>query len=398
MGPAFLFHGPPAPARGCPIVCDMTSAKKRVLPLVAALAIVAVYAANFYAAMGPTLLQGANDFAALYTGARQAGSGRLYDTEPQYEEQKKQFGSYMPAVTFTRLPFYASLLKPLSRLDYPVAWRVFLTLNILCALWFFAKWLWPDHPRVFLLGASFLPAYAALANGQDVWLVAALFGLAMLLQQRGRDFAAGAVLSLCAIKPHLFVFVPLVVAMQKRWRLFAGAATGVALLLGISFLAEGSGWVAQYLHTLGDPRIHPRLEVMPTLRNLVATAGGPPWVYWALCVATAAAVACIAFRSARLATGMAAALAGGLAVSYHSYLPDLVLLLPAFALLRARQIRGLPLWLWVFLLSPLPWLLWVAGPPWSALYSLAIVIAVAGLLLPEPGAAQPDESQPGAAA
>ena len=82
---------------------------------------------------------------------------------------------------------------------------------------------------------------------------------------------------------------------------------------------------------------------MPTLRNLVATAGGPPWVYWALCALTAAAVAVIALRSARLETGMAAALAGGLAVSYHSYLPDLVLLLPAFALLRARQIRGLPL-------------------------------------------------------
>ena len=376
----------------------MTSQKKRVLPLLAALAIAAIYAANLSASMGPSLLQGANDFAALYTGARQAGSGRLYDTGPQYEEQKKQFGSYMPAVTFTRLPFYASLLKPLSRLDYPSAWRVFLSLNILCALWFFAKWLWPDHPRVFLLGASFLPVYAALANGQDTWLVAALFSLAMLLERRGHDFSAGAVLSLCAIKPHLFVFVPLVLAVQKRWRFFVGAAAGVALLLGISFLAEGSGWVAQYLHTLGDPRIHPRLEVMPTLRNLVATAGGPPWVYWALCALTAAAVAVIALRSARLETGMAAALAGGLAVSYHSYLPDLVLLLPAFALLRARQIRGLPLWLWVFLLSPLPWLLWVAGPPWSALYSLAIVIAVAGLLLPEPGAAQPDESQPGAAA
>ena len=367
----------------------MRSAKKRVLPLVAALAIAAVYAANFYAAMGPSLLQGTNDFAAFYTGARLAGSGRVYDTGPQYEEQKKQFGSYMPAVTFIRLPFYAVLLKPLAWLDYLAAWRVFLLLNILCALWFFGKWLWGDHPRVFLLGASFLPVYAALANGQHIWLVAALFALAMLLGRQGRDFSAGAVLSLCAIKPHLFVFVPLVLALQKRWRFFAGATAGVALWLAISFLAEGAGWVAQYMHTLADPRIHPRLDAMPTLRNLVATAGGPPWVYWALCVLTAAAVAVIALRSARLETGMAAAVAGGLAVSYHSYLPDLVLLLPAFALLRARQLRGLPLWLWVFLLSPLPWLFWVAGPLWCGLYSLAILGTVAGLLLPQSGAAEP---------
>jgi len=375
----------------------MTSERKRVLPLLAALAIAAVYATNFSSAMGPALWQGANDFAAFYTGARLAGTGKLYDVEPQYEEQKKQFGSYMRVVTFIRLPFYALLLKPLAWLDYLAAWRVFLVLNILCAVWFLRAWLWGDHPRVFLLGASFLPGYSALANGQDVWLVAALFALAMLLARRGRDFSAGAVLSLCAIKPHLFVFVPLVVGMQRRWRFFASAAAGVALLLAISFAAEGSGWVAQYLHTLGDPRIHPRLEVMPTLRNLVATAGGPPWVYWALWVLTAAAVAFIALRSTRLETGMAAALAGGLAVSYHAYLADTVLLLPAFALLRAGGLRGWPLRLWVFLVSPLAWPLWAAGPPWCALYSLAVVGAVAGLLLPQPGAAEPEEAPAGAA-
>jgi hypothetical protein len=65
------------------MACDMTSQKKRVLPLLAALAIAAIFAANFSASMGPTLLQGANDFAAFYTGARLAGSGRVYDTGPQ---------------------------------------------------------------------------------------------------------------------------------------------------------------------------------------------------------------------------------------------------------------------------------------------------------------------------
>jgi len=103
----------------------MTSERKRVLPLLAALAIAAVYATNFSSAMGPALWQGANDFAAFYTGARLAGTGKLYDVEPQYEEQKKQFGSYMRVVTFIRLPFYALLLKPLAWLDYLAAWRVF---------------------------------------------------------------------------------------------------------------------------------------------------------------------------------------------------------------------------------------------------------------------------------
>lgn len=371
-------------------------AKKRGLVLVAALAIAGIHVGGFVSVLGRAL-EGRNDFAAIYTGAQQAGTGRLYEVEPQYEEQKRQFGSYMPAVTFTRLPFYAVWLKPLAWLDYPAAWRIFLSLNISCAIWFFGKWLWGDS-LAFLLGASFLPVYAALANGQDVWFVAALFTLAMLLERRGRDFSAGAVLAFCAIKPHLFVLVPLVVAAQKRWRFFAGAATGGVLLLAISFMAEGSGWVGSYLHTLGEPRIHPALEAMPTLRNLVTVAGGPPWLYWVLCGLTAALVSFIAFRSPRLETGMAAALAGGLAVSYHSYLPDMVLLLPAFALLRSRQLRGLALWLWVSLLWPLPWLLWVAGPPWIALYSLAVLLAMGGLLLPQAGATEPDRAAGGAAA
>ncbi len=316
--------------------------QKRTLFLLLALASAGVLISGFIAAMGPVLRTGANDFAAFYAGATLAGSGRIYDVEPQYALQKQQFGAYMPAVTFIRLPFYAALLKPLAWLDYVSAWRVFLLLNLACAGWFFWKWLWQDAPAL-LLGASFLPVYAALVNGQDTWLVAALFALAMLLERRSQDFAAGVTLSLCAIKPHLFVLVPFVLAMQRRWKFFAGAAAGVTLWICAGFFTEGPGWVAKYLQTLGDPRIHPRLEVMPTIRNLVVTSGGPAWVYWLLFVLSAAAVAVIAYRSARLATGMAAALAAGLAMSYHTYLPDMVLLLPAFALLRLERLSGWPL-------------------------------------------------------
>lgn len=363
----------------------MTSSSKRLLAILSAFTIAALYGHGISTAMRHSLMSGANDFAALYNGAQQAASGRLYDFAPQYEAQQMQFGYFMPAVVFTRLPFYAVLLKPLTWLDYVSAWRLFLLLNILCTVWFFGKWLWNDALAL-LLGASFLPIYAALANGQDVWLAASLFALAMLLERRGRDFSAGAVLSLCAIKPHLFVLVPLVVAVQRRWRFFAGAAAGGTLLMVVSFLAEGTGWVVEYIHTLGDPRIHPNLGVMPTLRNLVAMAGGPPWLYWALCVLTAIAVAVVAFRSARLETGLAAALAGGLAANYHTYLPDTVLLLPAFALLRAVRLSGWPLWPWVLLLSPMGWLLYLAGPPWRALFILAVLCALAGLMFIPTGA------------
>lgn len=374
----------------------MRTAETKILLVLAALGMASLFLTGLAVVMGPDFLEGRNDFAALFMGSRQAGSSHLYEMEPQYEAQKAQFGRYMPSVVFTRLPFYALLLKSITWLGYLPAWRVFLALNLLCAFWFFRKQLWGDN-LAFLLGASYLPVYAALANGQDIWLVAALFTLAMQLELRRRSFSAGAVLSLCAIKPHLFILVPLVLIVQKRWRFFAGGAAGVAMLLSIGFLVEGVGWVARYRQTLGDPRIHPGIHIMPTLRNFVATTGGPEWLYWALCAGTAATVALVALRSARLETAMAAALAGGLAVNYHAYMSDTVLLLPAFALLRSRQLRGRPFWLWVFLLSPGLWSLWVAGSPYSALISLALLCALTGLAFQRPGPVPPAETSEGIA-
>ncbi|GIU76262.1 MAG: hypothetical protein KatS3mg004_3349 [Bryobacteraceae bacterium] len=343
----------------------------------------AVHMLGLAGAMGANFAEGRNDFAAFYLGARLATTDGLYDAEKQYESQKAQFGYYMPAVTFIRLPFYALLLKPLASLEYRTAWRVFLLLNVLCAVWFFRRFLWGDH-AAFLLGASFLPAYAALANGQDVWLVAALWSAAMVLESRGRDFAAGAVISLCAIKPHLFVFVPLVVLLQRRWRLLAGAATGGLALLLLCFLAEGPGWVEQWVATVSDARVHPRLEVMPTLRNLADMAGWPGWTYWMLSGLAGLIVAFLSLRSSKIEPGLAAALAGGLAVSVHAYLPDAVLLLPAFAMLRRQGLRGPPLWLWGLLLSPVPWLLWLWGRPGSALFSVFALGAMGTLLMWRP--------------
>ncbi|MGC8884064.1 MAG: glycosyltransferase family 87 protein [Bryobacteraceae bacterium] len=349
----------------------------------------AVHILGLTGAMGANFVEGRNDFAAIYLGARLAATGDLYDAAKQYVGQKAQFGYYMPAVTFIRLPFYSLLLKPLAWLDYRTAWRVFLLLNVLCAAWFFRRFLWGD-PAAFLLGASFLPAYAALANGQDVWLVAALWSAAMVLESRGRDFAAGAVISLCAIKPHLFVFVPLVLVLQRRWRLVAGAAAGGLLLLALCFLAEGPGWVRQWMATVSDPRVHPRLEVMPTLRNLADMAGWPGWTYWILSGLAGLIVAFLSLRPSKIEPGLAAALAGGLAVSVHAYLPDAVLLLPAFAMLRRQGLRGPALWLWFLLLSPVPWLLWLQGRPGSALFSVFMLVALGALPAWRPSEPEPE--------
>lgn len=342
----------------------------------------------FAAAFGEPFREGMNDFAALYQGGRLAGTGQLYDADAQRAWQRQHWGGHMPAVVFTRLPFYALLLRPLAELDYQTAWRIFLLVNIGCALWFYWSFLRHDPPAL-LLGTAFLPAYAALVNGQDVWIAAALFALAVRLAGKGEDFTAGLVLSLCAIKPHLFVFVPLVLVIHGRWRWLAGVAAGGTVLLGLSFLSEGPGWLGRYITELSDPRVHERLEAMPTLRNLVCAMGAKPWLLWPLTAVVVAVVIRIGFRKVRLEVALAGALAGALLVNYHAYIADLVLLLPAFVLLKSGGLEGVPLRIWGVILSPLPFMLFVRGGVFAAALPLAVLAGLGAVAAWSPGKRDP---------
>ena len=88
---------------------------------------------------------------------------------------------------------------------------------------------WPD---IWVYAAMSIPAISHMVNGQDVTSLLLFCTPSLLLSRRQRDSAAGLVFALCAIKFHLFVFVPLAIFAHRRWRLFAGAAVGeVALFL-----------------------------------------------------------------------------------------------------------------------------------------------------------------------
>lgn len=356
----------------------MSRTEKKILVLCLGVLFASIHVKGLVEAMGPEFRAGKNDFTAFYLGARLSGTGHLFDAAEQHGWQRVLFGDTRPAVTFIRLPFYAWLLRPLGWLEYGVAWKVFLGLNVLCAFWFFLRLLTTDL-AVFLLGLAFLPTYAALMNGQDVWFTVLLFVLAVRLAEEGRDWRAGLTLSLCAIKPHLFVFVPLALALQRRWRFLAAGVAGAVLLLALCFLAEGPDWIQPFVATLKDPRVHPRTELMPTLPGLATAAGVSPWAGWVLAVPVILAVIRISLRGS-LEAGLAAALVAGILVNRHAYLADTVLLLPALALLRRQGLEGRPFWIWAFAVSPVPCVLFVYGWPYSALLPVAMVCALTALL------------------
>src|SRR3954467_10181060 len=81
-------------------------------------------------------IRGQNDFVALYVGAKLVGTPDLYSRPANETMTKSILGATMQSVTYTRAPFYAVLLKPLSFLPYLAAYGVFCAVCVSCILWF----------------------------------------------------------------------------------------------------------------------------------------------------------------------------------------------------------------------------------------------------------------------
>ena len=93
---------------------------------------------------------------------------------------------------------------------------------LLFFLWFFGR----SHQDLLTLAIMSPPLIANFILGQDVMLLVGLLTLTILLVRKGDDFPAGLVLSLCAIKPHLFLLIPAAVLFHRRWKILQGAAVG----------------------------------------------------------------------------------------------------------------------------------------------------------------------------
>ena len=315
----------------------------------------------------PGAWMGRNDFLSFYSGARLAGTARLYDAPAARRIQADAIGESFPAVGYTRLPYFALLLKPLAALPYRAAYAVWLCCSAAAFIGF--ALLWPAGARKWPLLCWSLPAWVALFNGQDVGFLLLFVAAAAALSRRGRDFAAGAALALCAAKFHLFLLLPVVVVAQRRWNMLAGTATGGAVLAALSFAAAGPAWPRQYLADLADPTLDAGLTHMPGLRAFYGGIPGAGYIQAAILLALAALVWLIARRHKSFEQPLAIALAAGISGAFHAYLADCALLLPAILTLWPRG-RA------VALATPVPWFLLQMPPLFAALPRLLIAAVV----------------------
>ncbi|MEQ1887390.1 MAG: glycosyltransferase family 87 protein [Bryobacteraceae bacterium] len=285
--------------------------------------------------------RGDNDFAMLYTGAKLVGSASLYDRTAFQKAQREFANVHGEHVLYARLPYYALFWKPLALLPYGAAYLLFTLLNLaalLAFLYLFAPRAPADWRTAYwLCGVLSVPVLTAFVVGQDVALLLLIVGTAVVLIRRDSRFLAGVLLSLCTIKPHMFLVLPVLFLMRKEWRILLGGAAGGAGLFLVSAIAQGWNWPAAYMRLVSES-VDSVPYTLPNLRGLVkATAGESLTMELVLAAAVIGLVALLARKIVDFETAVAAAIVGGLLVSHHAYIQDCCLLLAVAALARGNR-------------------------------------------------------------
>lgn len=175
------------------------------------------------------MISAKNDFVHFYIGGMLYGHPEIFSPEANYAKQQELIGVTLPHSFFGRPAFYGLLLKPLSLLPYKTAYWIF-QLGSLVSLGIFLRLNWRRYPSLLLLCIMSPALFANFVNGQDVLYLLLFCSLSLYAAERGWDVLAGLLLSLCAIKAHLFLPVPLAVILWKRWRILAGGAIGAIVL------------------------------------------------------------------------------------------------------------------------------------------------------------------------
>ena len=275
-----------------------------------------------------------NDFMPLYVAASLAGSGELYDPAPYEAFETERFG-FTTQIHYNRLPFYAALLRPLAAFDYWTAYSIFTLTRFVALVGFLALWTIPRRSTAILWACWSFPLFGMFFGGQDVVIPLLGMALAIHLHERGRGFAAGLAMTLFAVKFHLFVLAPLALLRRDRREALYGFSIGVAALLGANAWVGGWDWPVKFLDAALLDTHEVQADTMPNLHGLMQEWPGAVWLEAAASIAVVA-VTSLAVRKESFAAALAFCVWGSLLISYHAYVADTLLLLPAALVLSAN--------------------------------------------------------------
>lgn len=311
---------------------------------------------------------GVDDFRAFYRGAQLVGTAGGVYSHPALDPETGKSANYLP---YIRIPVYALLLKPLTALTYATARKVWIALMAVALAALVPLYLGPRDKLAIALCFS-LPVVYAVMLGQDIALVLLIVLAAARLAASDREFAAGFVVSLLAIKPTYLVPAGLVFVARSRRGAY-GLALGGAIQLALCFAAGGLRWPFEYLALLRNPLLDLEPRRMLNLRAITSSLSFsmslPPELFVLGSIALLAWLWAIARRRS-VADALILALPIGMLASPHSYIYDAVVAIP----LLVMYAGDLPV---LLALTPLPYLaLMSERAPVVLAGSLAVVAAV----------------------
>lgn len=151
-------------------------------------------------------------------------------------------------------PMFYLIVLPFSLISMWVGWVSFSLGTLALYVWAFCRAIRAGSPatrripilRALVILAGFGPLWFNLLNGQTGFLTAALAAGALLCLKR-RPVAAGVLIGLLCIKPHLAVLLPLCLVAIGAWRAFLSAAVTVVVFTLISTLVLGADTLVAFL-------------------------------------------------------------------------------------------------------------------------------------------------------
>lgn len=307
--------------------------------------------------MVPFYLGGQCDFRQLYTGGYMLRAGyahRLYDLETQHKLEDSIVSPSQTVLPIDHPAYEELLFVPFSLFSYKVAFLGFLAINTMLlgvCYWLLKPWL-SNLSKIFwwlpaVLFPAFLPVGAALIQGQDSVLLLTLLVMTAVLLSRGREELAGSVAAMGLFKFQITIPIVFLFWWWRRRHFVRGFALSTAGLSILSLCLVGITQAQAYGHMLlymatsfpghGYPLVINRMAnihgfVFGVFSGLLGPLG-ISFVSLFVSVSLFCSVANLC-RCTSVFELFLVAICTSFAVSYHSFIHDMsVLLLPILIML-----------------------------------------------------------------
>jgi len=309
------------------------------------------------------------DFSNVYAAGTYVLDGNArapFDLPLQYAREQQIFGTATQIYGWHYPPYFLFVAAALALMPYGLALAVWQAVTfgfyLLAVRAIVAPALRQRAADLFVLGrgdwlllaAAFPAVLINIGHGQNGFLTAALFGLALVKLDRA-PLLAGILFGLLVYKPQYGLMIPLVLAATGRWRCFAAAAATVFLLSIVTTFAFGPQvWQAfldstRYTREValeqGDTGWYKIQSVFAWARMWGASIPVAYALQGALSVAVAVTLTRLWRSEAAYALKAAALCLSAILVTPYSFDYDMMVLAPGIAFFTADGIaRGFGPW------------------------------------------------------